>query len=161
MQVRGIFSVRLHAGHLSLITALGYKSSLHDINTAPTHGIRYTTHHTPHTTEAHTPWSDVRRAQGAKGYYSGGQEKGWLGSLKSHLPLAAAQIKRYYTPYTTRDTPHPPQSDVRQARGVKSYHSGGGQEKQCLTLIQSQLFFFLYVCHGLRPHNNWYVEESL
>ena len=63
---------------------------------------RHTLHHAPH-----TPSSDARRAQGAKGYYyCGRQEKERMGCLISHLSLTAAQSQRQNTLQNTHDTAH-------------------------------------------------------
>lgn len=64
-------------------------------------------------------------------YYAGGQDKEWLGCLKSHLLPAAAQTKRH----TTHDTPHNLMLGKRE---------GGRQKKQGLPRLFRDYFDILY-----------------
>ena len=79
------------------------------------------------------------KRKGGKGYYSGRQEKEWLGCLKSQLPLAAAQTKRQDTPHTTHNL------TFGKREGDKGYHSGGAQEKRCLPRFVRDYSGLIYV----------------
>ena len=81
-----------------LITALGNKPTPHKINTAATHGIRYTTYRTPH----HDRIFGEREA----GYRSGGQEKEWMGCRKSNLQQHKPNGITHNPRHRTQEPPH-------------------------------------------------------
>ena len=138
-EIMRIFSVRVRWTPF-LITALGYKTTPHRINMPPQHDMRYTTHRALHDRM-------LGEREGGKAYYSGGQEKEWLGRLKSHSQQHKPNDTTHHTPHTTHNAPHTHNLMCGKREGGKGYHSGGAQESSAY--VDSFCDYFDYVVPGI------------